>query len=70
MTRRLVGTLAATLLLTGCTSQSWYDAFQMEQRRQCSAYSQQYEVQRCLERVNALTYDQYKRQTEALKERQ
>jgi hypothetical protein len=59
--------LVFAILLTGCTARNWYDGFQMQQRNQCSRYIQQYEVQRCLERVNGLTYDQYKYQQEELK---
>lgn len=64
----LMGMLALTV--TGCTRQAWYEGFKSQQRLQCDQLTQDYERQRCLERVNGMTYDQYRRQTEALKERQ
>ena len=62
--------LALATMLGGCTARHWYEGFQMQQREQCGRYPQQYEVQRCLERVNAMTYDQYRYQTEELKAKQ
>ena len=67
MPKVAVVSLISIIFLTGCTTQSWYEGFQMQQRNQCSRYPQQYEVQRCLERVNGLTYDQYKYQQDELK---
>jgi uncharacterized membrane-anchored protein YhcB (DUF1043 family) len=58
------------ILLGGCTTRGWYDAMKERQRIECGRYPQQYEVQRCLEKLNALTYDQYKNQTEELKAKQ
>ena len=57
------------LLLSGCTSRSWYEGFQAQQRLQCDRYVERYEAQRCLEKVNQLTYDQYRNQTGELKSR-
>jgi hypothetical protein len=57
------------LLLSGCTSRSWYEAFQAQQRLQCERYVERYEARRCLERVNQLSYDQYRNQTGELQSR-
>jgi len=58
------------LSVSGCSSQGWYEGFKSQQRLECEHYTQDYERQRCLERVNGLSYDQYRRETDALKERQ
>ena len=70
MLKTIMLVILSLFLLAGCTTQSWYDAFQAQQRRECERYPQQYEVQRCLEKVNNRTYDQYKTQRDELKERQ
>ena len=62
--------LGLVFLLAGCTTRNWYDTFQMQQRDQCGRYLQQYEVQRCLDRVNNMTFDQYQNQRELLKAKQ
>jgi len=65
----LLGVISA-VSLAGCTSQAWYEGFQQQQRAACGRYPQQYEVQRCLDKLNNLNYDQYKAQTDGLKVKQ
>lgn len=58
----------STLLLTvficftfqGCTYKAWYDGFQEGQRMECNRYESSNERQECLERVNNMTYEEYK----------
>lgn len=59
--------LSALLLfaLQGCTSRAWYGGFQENQRRDCHRYADESEVQRCLERVDEMTYDRYQTEREA-----
>jgi len=68
--KRVILTALLGLAVTGCTRQAWYEGFKSQQRLQCERMTQDYERQRCIERVNGLSYDEYQRQTEALKERQ
>jgi len=52
------------LALQGCTSRAWYGGFQENQRRDCYRYADESEVQRCLERVDDMTYDRYQTERE------
>jgi hypothetical protein len=60
--------LTTSLFLSGCTARAWYEGFQMRQRIECGSSPQSYEEQRCLEKQNAMTYDQYQRERERLQQ--
>jgi len=64
-----IALLMMLLLCTGCTAHNWYEGTRMMQREQCSRNAQPFELQRCLENVDAQSYDQYENQRKALKER-
>jgi hypothetical protein len=53
------------LALQGCTSRAWFGGFQENRRRDCHRYADESEVQRCLERVDEMTYDRYQAEREA-----
>ncbi len=53
-----------SLALTGCTTRAWYDGLQERQRQDCYRYESRDEVQRCLDSVNSVSYDEYKRERE------
>lgn len=54
--------LAAGLLLVvqGCTPRAWYEGFRERRREECYESRNQGEIQRCLEEVDAATYDRYR----------
>jgi hypothetical protein len=54
------------LALQGCTSRAWFGGFQENQRRDCHRYADEGEVQRCLERVDNMTYDRYQAEREEM----
>lgn len=65
--RLMTGIIA--VFLAGCTSQGWYEGFRIQQQRECNRYPQQYEVQRCLEKMNNMTYDEYRQQRDKITSR-
>ena len=59
---RLVWLLAACTGLVvgqGCTYRAWYEGFRERQRQECYAERGQSEMEKCLERVNSMTYEEY-----------
>lgn len=48
------------LIAQGCTSRAWYEGLQNRERQECYNSPSQGETQKCLEKVNSTTYDQYK----------
>lgn len=65
--KMLLLALVSAAPLAGCTAKVWYEGFQSQQRTACDKYPQRYEVQRCLDKLNNLPYDQYKNQLDGLK---
>jgi hypothetical protein len=53
----------------GCTYRAWYEGFQERQRQECYENRGQSEIQKCLDRVNSTTYDEYMKSREASKEK-
>lgn len=43
----------------GCTYRAWYEGFRERQRQECNEERGRDEIQKCLDRVNSLTYDEY-----------
>ena len=62
--------LCAVLALagSGCSYRAWYQGLQDRQRLECYLLQGEAEVQRCLERVNAMSYDDYARQRQQRRE--
>jgi hypothetical protein len=50
------------LLIQGCTYRAWYEGLQEKQRQDC--YQNRSQDQNCLDSVNGVTYDQYKKERE------
>jgi len=55
----------AVLLQPACTNRAWYEGFRETQREQCYRQPSQSQIDRCLEEVNAASYDDYKRSRES-----
>lgn len=55
----------ASLGAQGCTYRAWYEGLQERQRQECYQNQGEGEVQRCLDKVNRLTYDEYREAREA-----
>ncbi len=55
--------LCGVVVCQGCTYKAWtaglYTGFQEEQKRKCYDNPNQGEIQKCLERVNGMAYDDY-----------
>ena len=65
-----ISVISLCLVAQGCTYQGWYSGFQEQQRQQCYKDTiNPSDTQRCLDRVNNTSYDQYKRQREQAIER-
>ncbi|GFE61151.1 hypothetical protein [Geobacter sp. AOG2] len=52
------------LVAPGCTYRSWYAGFQEQQRQECYKNLNPADTQRCLDKANSMTYDQYKAERE------
>jgi len=48
----------------GCSYQAWYAGFQEQQRQECYKNLNQADTRKCLDRVNSMSYDQYKMERE------
>ena len=58
------------LAAQGCTYQAWYAGFQERQRQECYENTMSSsDTRRCLDKVNDMSYDQYKHEREQNKER-
>jgi hypothetical protein len=55
------------LFSQGCTYRAWYEGLQERQRMECNENHGQGEIQKCLDRVNGTTYDEYVKSREAAK---
>jgi hypothetical protein len=45
----------------GCTYRAWYEGLKERQRQECYQSPSPSEVQKCLDSVNSITYDEYMR---------
>ncbi|MBK8163078.1 MAG: hypothetical protein IPK65_08010 [Gammaproteobacteria bacterium] len=60
--RYLTGTvILLSLSGTGCTYKAWYEGFQDTRRQECYRLPHG-EVQSCLDNVNRVSYEQYRRE--------
>jgi hypothetical protein len=62
--RWYLGSLCLGLVCQGCSYQGWYSGLQEQQRQECYKFMSQSDTQRCLDKVNSTTYNQYKVQRE------
>jgi hypothetical protein len=49
------------LFSQGCTYRAWYEGFQEQQRQECYKNRGRDETQKCLDRANSITYDEYEK---------
>ena len=70
LTNRIAGLrrtiVCMAVLAAACSNQAWYEGLKQSQRRECYRLPQS-EVQQCLDEVNRVTYDEYRKEREALK---
>lgn len=57
-------TVCFCLLMQGCTYRGWFEGLQERQRQECYRNTAGGEVQKCLDRVNSTTYDEYMKSRE------
>lgn len=48
------------LSAVGCTTRAWYEGLREKQRQDCYRQTNDGGIERCLERVDAMTYDRYR----------
>jgi hypothetical protein len=53
-------TVGLCLIAQGCTRRAWYEGLQNRERQECYKGPSEGEIQKCLERVNSTSYDEYK----------
>lgn len=58
-----------TAVLSGCSSRSWYEGFRETERRNCYNIENPIERQRCLDRVDGMSYDHYQEERDRDKNR-
>ncbi len=51
----------ASLCLPGCSYQAWYEGFKMRERQECYKHPDNDDIETCLERLNSMNYNEYKR---------
>lgn len=49
------------LLLQGCSAQAWYEGFRERERSRCYEQITTDEIEACLEQVETISYDRYRR---------
>jgi hypothetical protein len=59
--------MCSCLFSQGCTYRAWYEGLQERQRMECNENHGRDEIQKCLDRVNSTTYDEYAKSREAAK---
>jgi len=52
------------IVCQGCTYRAWYEGFQESARQECYKIENQTERQQCIDKVDGVTYDQYKKARE------
>jgi hypothetical protein len=69
--KKIIGALLLLMCLValcqGCNRRAWYEGLRDMQRQECYKYSDSFEVQDCLDRVNSMTYDEYEKNRSAKK---
>jgi hypothetical protein len=45
----------------GCTRLAWYEGLKEQQRKECYTYTNQSEIQECLDRIGDTSFDEYER---------
>ena len=54
------------LLAQGCSYLAWYQGLQEQQRQECYKNYSQQDVQICIDKVNSMTYDDYRKRREGI----
>jgi len=52
------------LACTGCSYQSWYEGFREHERQQCYELTSPGEIRSCLDQVESLSYEDYRKARE------
>ena len=51
--------ISVLFVIIGCTYQAWYEGLREHQRQECHKHISDDVVERCLENVENMTYEQY-----------
>ena len=55
-------------LSAGCTYRAWYEGLKEREREECYRSTNQADVQKCLDRVNGKSYDDYEKERAGTKQ--
>lgn len=64
----LLLTACSCLFIQSCTYRAWYEGLQERERQECYKNTAGSEIQKCLDRVNSTTYDEYMKNRENVSE--
>ena len=53
-----------SFVIQGCTYQAWYEGLRENQRNECHKHISDDAVQRCLDNIENITYEQYMKSRE------
>jgi hypothetical protein len=54
------------VFFTGCTKEAWYEGMKESQRQDCNKIDDFLMRQQCLEKLDNMSYDQYKKERDAV----
>ncbi len=56
--------ISIILVIQGCTYKAWYEGLREQQRQECHKHISDDAVQRCLDNIENITYEQYMKSRE------
>lgn len=56
--------MSVSFMIQGCTYQAWYEGMREHQRNECHKHISNDAVQRCLDNIENMTYEQYMKSRE------
>jgi hypothetical protein len=60
----LLLSVSLLFLHQGCSYRAWYEGFKERERQECYKHLNHGDIASCLERVESMSYDEYKRSTD------
>ena len=56
--------ISIILVIQGCTYKAWYEGLREQQRQECHKHISDDAVQRCLDNIENITYEEYMKSRE------
>lgn len=57
----LLVSVVLLMFLQGCSTRAWYEGFRERERSRCYQYRTTDEIDSCLEQVDSMSYERYRR---------